>query len=153
RATTRVEFGIACSEARVTRCSQSCTGPSDRASTSEVNPMLSLSIKSGVRSRVSVASALALAFAAAVAAPTAARANSDEIHFELPRSAAIVKAGCLAEARGTVTVESAGPVEHMRVKVEGLPPNTDFDFFVIQQPNTPFGMAWYQGDIETNSKG
>jgi hypothetical protein len=24
------------------------------------------------------------------------------------------------------------------------------DFFVIQAPNAPFGLAWYQGDIETN---
>jgi hypothetical protein len=30
---------------------------------------------------------------------------------------------------------------------------TDFDFFVIQQPNAPFGMAWYQADIETNAHG
>lgn len=41
----------------------------------------------------------------------------------------------------------------LHVEVEGLPPNTDFDFFVIQVPNKPFGMAWYQGDIETNHKG
>jgi hypothetical protein len=41
----------------------------------------------------------------------------------------------------------------MFVKAEGLPPNTDFDFFVIQVPNAPFGMAWYQGDFETNSAG
>ena len=41
----------------------------------------------------------------------------------------------------------------MDVKVEGLPPNTDFDFFVIQVPHAPFGLAWYQGDIETNSHG
>ncbi|MBV9488461.1 MAG: hypothetical protein JO069_01890, partial [Verrucomicrobia bacterium] len=33
------------------------------------------------------------------------------------------------------------------------PPNTDFDFFVIQVPNLPFGLSWYQGDIETNRNG
>jgi len=37
--------------------------------------------------------------------------------------------------------------------VQGLPANTDFDFFVIQTPNAPFGVSWYQGDIETNNKG
>jgi hypothetical protein len=41
----------------------------------------------------------------------------------------------------------------MNVRVTGLPPNTNFDFFVIQQPNAPFGMSWYQGDIETNGAG
>jgi hypothetical protein len=46
-----------------------------------------------------------------------------------------------------------GPVEIMSVKVWGLPPNTDFDFFVIQKPTAPFGLSWYQGDIETNRSG
>ena len=41
----------------------------------------------------------------------------------------------------------------MTVDVEGLPPNTEFDFFVIQIPNAPFGLAWYQGDIETDDLG
>src|SRR5262245_10593658 len=39
------------------------------------------------------------------------------------------------------------------VNANGLPPNTDFDFFVIQQPNGPFGMSWYQGDIDTDENG
>ena len=41
----------------------------------------------------------------------------------------------------------------MTVSISGLPPATDFDFFVIQVPKTPFGMSWYQGDIETDSNG
>ena len=41
----------------------------------------------------------------------------------------------------------------MSVTVWGLPPNTDFDFFVIQVPKAPFGLSWYQGDIETNRYG
>jgi hypothetical protein len=56
-------------------------------------------------------------------------------------------------ARGRVKIESVGTVEIMDVKVWGLPPNTDFDFFVIQVPHAPFGLAWYQGDIETNAHG
>jgi hypothetical protein len=52
-----------------------------------------------------------------------------------------------------VKIESKGPVEHMDVHVSGLPRNTEFDFFVIQLPNAPFGLAWYQGDIETNHEG
>ena len=46
-----------------------------------------------------------------------------------------------------------GPVEIMTVEVEGLPPHTNFDFFVIQVPNPPFGLSWYQGDIETDDFG
>ena len=53
----------------------------------------------------------------------------------------------LPNAHGQVRIQSFGPVEVMNVKVFGLPPNTDFDFFVIQQPTAPFGLSWYQGDI------
>jgi hypothetical protein len=59
----------------------------------------------------------------------------------------------VANATGTVTISSKGATETMTVNVDGLPPNTDFDFFVIQQPNGPFGMSWYQGDIETDPYG
>ena len=59
----------------------------------------------------------------------------------------------LPNAHGQVRIQSFGPVEVMTVKVFGLPPNTDFDFFVIQQPTAPFGLSWYQGDIETNWSG
>src|SRR5262249_43484616 len=57
------------------------------------------------------------------------------------------QATCLLHARAQVRVTSIGPVEEMDVDVSGLPPNTDFDFFVIQVPKGPFGLAWYQGDI------
>ena len=69
------------------------------------------------------------------------------------RSATALNAGCLPDAMARVTIESKGPVEHMDVHVSGLPPKTEFDFFVIQIPNAPFGLAWYQGDIETNHEG
>jgi hypothetical protein len=38
----------------------------------------------------------------------------------------------------------------MTVSVSGLPANSDFDLFVIQLPNKPFGVSWYQTDIQTN---
>jgi len=60
---------------------------------------------------------------------------------------------CLQYATGRVTISSLGPVENMHVEVSGLPPHTDFDFFVIQVPKAPFGLAWYQGDIETDDHG
>lgn len=62
-------------------------------------------------------------------------------------------ANCLPRATARVTVTSLGPVEKMHVDVSGLPPNTDFDFFVIQVPKAPFGLSWYQGDIDTDDHG
>ena len=75
------------------------------------------------------------------------------IQFNMLRSAAAIAGNCLPNAHGDVTVVSLGATEQMDVDVEGLPPNTEFDFFVIQIPNAPFGLAWYQGDIETNNLG
>ena len=60
---------------------------------------------------------------------------------------------CLPGASGRVTLNSLGIVETMHVEVFRLPANTDFDVFVIQVPKKPFGLSWYQGDIETNSDG
>jgi hypothetical protein len=68
----------------------------------------------------------------------------------------VVSAGattCLPNASATVSIRPAGPVEIMDVSVQGLPPNTEFDFFVIQVPKAPFGVSWYQGDIETDKHG
>jgi len=68
----------------------------------------------------------------------------------------VVSAGaktCLPNASATVRVTPAGSVELMDVSVQGLPPNTGFDFFVLQVPKAPFGIAWYQGDIQTDKNG
>jgi hypothetical protein len=60
---------------------------------------------------------------------------------------------CLPDAKGQVTITSLGPVETMYVEVSGLPPDTKFDLFVIQVPDFPFGLSWYQGDLETDAYG
>lgn len=75
------------------------------------------------------------------------------LRFDLVRSARAVAASCLAGASAEVRVRSEGAVEVMDVSVQGLPPKTAFDLFLIQVPNAPFGLAWYQGDIETNAYG
>ena len=82
-----------------------------------------------------------------------ARAFNNRIDFQMVRSAGAVAANCIPNAHADVRVVSLGPVEVMTVDVAGLPPNREFDFFVIQNPNAPFGLAWYQGDIETNGLG
>jgi len=76
-----------------------------------------------------------------------------KVSFSMVRSAASVQAGCLPKARGDVTITNKGPVEVMKVDLSGLPRDTDFDFFVIQVPDAPFGLSWYQGDIESNHNG
>jgi hypothetical protein len=102
----------------------------------------------------------ALAVASLASTPALAGNNNNdenEFRFNLVRSPALnapnVSPNFVPNARGRVKIESVGPVEIMDVKVEGLPPNTDFDLFVIQIPHAPFGLAWYQGDIETNRNG
>src|SRR5262249_29184915 len=96
------------------------------------------------------ASIIAAIFAASVALGGPA---SHSVSFPMARSAAVKGAGCLVHAQATVAIEPTGPVEVMDVNVAGLPRNTEFDFFVIQVPNAPFGLSWYQGDIETNDQG
>ncbi len=80
--------------------------------------------------------------------------SAKKVTFNLVRSPGLASFPKVApDAHGTVTVRSIGPVEIMKVDVAGLPPNTDFDLFVIQVPNAPFGLSWYQGDIETDAEG
>ena len=80
-------------------------------------------------------------------------AQEKKLEFTMTRAAKVVASGCLSNAAADVTIKPRGPVEVMDVHLRGLPPNTEFDFFVIQKPGAPFGMAWYQGDIETDRDG
>jgi hypothetical protein len=83
---------------------------------------------------------------------SAAAAPPEELKFDMAVSAAA--AGCLPQAQGHVTVRDASAGnQRMQVSVNGLPPNTEFAFFVLQVPTAPFGMSWYQGDIVTDKKG
>jgi hypothetical protein len=83
-------------------------------------------------------------------APSVSRAN-ETFSFGLKVSGGAQS--CLPDANGLVTLNSLGIVEEMHIQVNFLPPNTDFDVFVIQQPNAPFGLAWYLGDLLTDSSG
>jgi hypothetical protein len=84
-------------------------------------------------------------------AGTASAEDENHIRFNM-----VVSKGastCLPDATGIVQVASHGNAEDMYVIVWGLPPNTDFDLFVIQVPNAPFGLAWYQGDLHSDDEG
>ena len=91
---------------------------------------------------------VSLMFALTVSAQAA-----DNAVFSLVRSSAAIAGGCITTAKGRVTITPLGPVENMHVEISGLPKNTGFDLFVIQLPDKPFGLSWYQGDIETDSTG
>jgi hypothetical protein len=83
--------------------------------------------------------------------PLTAASPKDAIKFDM-----VVSAGaktCLPNASASVTIQPSGSVQVMDVSVQGLPPNTDFAFFVLQVPKAPFGVSWYQGDITTDKHG
>jgi len=92
-----------------------------------------------------------IALVALSAGPWAAVGAQAQVTFNMVVSAGA--AACLPDATATVTITPLGPVEQMDVQVSGLPANAEFDFFVIQLPRAPFGLAWYQGDIETDVDG
>jgi hypothetical protein len=95
---------------------------------------------------------MVLALMMLIVAPTFAARQS--FSFDLVRSPGLkTSPACVPKASGHAFIIETGPVEILNVTVKGLPPNTDFDFFVIQVPNKPFGMSWYQGDVETNRTG
>lgn len=73
--------------------------------------------------------------------------------FKMVRSSAVVAAGCVPHGKASVTITSQGAVEVMTVKATGLPASTEFGLFVTQVPDAPFGIAWYQGDLTTDSSG
>jgi hypothetical protein len=77
--------------------------------------------------------------------------------FKMVRSesAAAVKGGkCLKGASANVKVTDAGQGnQNLYVTLNKAAKNTEFTVFLIQQPNSPFGVSWYQGDIKTNNQG
>lgn len=93
-----------------------------------------------------------LAGSVALMGPTPAKADSP-FGFQLRRSAAAVAApGCAPNASADVAVRTLGFAEQLKITVHGLP-NTAMDLFIIQVPNAPFGVAWYLGDLNTDSNG
>ncbi len=77
--------------------------------------------------------------------------RSPQISFDMVVSKGA--ASCLPHAEAKVKVISNGTAEDMFIFASGLPPKTDFDFFVIQVPKAPFGLSWYQGDVQTDDEG
>ena len=84
----------------------------------------------------------------AMAAGSAIAPDEDHISFKM-----VAANACLPGAKAKVQTISDGQAEDMFIVASGLPPNTAFDFFVIQVPKAPFGLSWYQGDMQSDDDG
>ena len=94
-----------------------------------------------------------VALAAVVLAQVLPPNNPNSTTFTFPLTVSPGAATCLPNAKGVVIDHTFGNVENLTVFIFGLPPNTDFVLFIIQVPNAPFGLAWYNGDIMTDETG
>ena len=99
------------------------------------------------------ATLFAIAAMLAVALPLGvATAGEKKFEFNMVPSSAAISA-CLPQASGEVTIETGDFNDKMTVQVSGLAPNTGYDLFVIEIPHGPFGISWYQSDLQTDEHG
>ena len=89
--------------------------------------------------------------AAATTTPAQAASSQSTFAFKLVPSPGIAK--CLPHAHGVAWIIPGSLNDVMKVTLYGMPKNSDFDLFVIQTPNKPFGVSWYQSDIHAGSGG
>src|SRR6516165_5130400 len=94
-----------------------------------------------------------LMFVMSSAAPAFQENVPDEDHVRFDMVVSPGARTCLPNAKAEVNIISDGQAEDMFIVASGLPPNTAFDFFVIQVPNAPFGLSWYQGDMQSDDDG
>ena len=88
----------------------------------------------------------------APASAAAKAATGSTYSFALDPSSSAITA-CLPNASGHVTITPGTLNDTMKVTLTGMPANAGFDLFVIQQPTAPFGISWYQTDIQANAYG
>lgn len=77
--------------------------------------------------------------------------SSASFRFKMVASPGI--RACLPNAQANVTITPNSLNDVMKVSASGLAPNTGYDLFVIEIPNKPFGISWYQTDLETDAYG
>ncbi|WP_230468480.1 hypothetical protein [Amycolatopsis mediterranei] len=90
---------------------------------------------------------------AGVLATAQADAADSSITFPMVRSGVAAGANCLGAAAAKVRVVTHGLNETMTLRATGLPADTGFDLFIIQVPNGPFGVSWYQSDLQSGDDG
>ena len=106
------------------------------------------------RNRITRRVVLAVGGALLMAAVFAVAAFAvDSTSFKMVRSQAAVDNKCLKGAKANVDINTLGGLQNMHVTVNNAPKNTEFELFITQQPNSPFGVSWYQADFETNNQG
>src|SRR5215213_8785541 len=89
-----------------------------------------------------------------VALAAAAAFAVDSTTFNMVRSQTAMANDCLKGAKANVDVRTTATDQQiMDVTVNHAPKNTEFELFVTQQPNSPFGVSWYQADFTTNNQG
>jgi len=84
-------------------------------------------------------------------ASAASSSHARSFSFLLKPSPGIAK--CLPHAGGRVTITPGNQNDTMTVSIHGMPSRAGFDLFVIQQPNKPFGVSWYQSDVNADRHG
>ena len=90
----------------------------------------------------------------------------DSTSFKMVRSQTAVANDCLEGARAHVDIRTTATDQQimdvkttvtdqqiMDVTVANAPKNTEFEVFITQQANAPFGVSWYQADFDTNDNG
>src|SRR5207247_7336540 len=98
---------------------------------------------------------VAVAVAIGVAAGTALAARPEVVELNLTPSSAQL-AACMPNARVDVTVRLTTDLrgfDVFHVHAVGLPPNTTFTAFLLEQARAPFGAAEYIGDFTSDDKG
>jgi hypothetical protein len=96
---------------------------------------------------------LAVASMLAATLPLGIATAGEKKHtFDMVPSSAAISA-CLPNATGEVIIETGDFNDKMEVHVSGLAPNTGYDLFVIEIPHSPFGISWYQSDLQTDERG
>ena len=110
---------------------------------------------------ITVAASIGAASALAMGAAGAAT-SSPEVHasgsisgapFVFPLQLSPGISSCLPHAGGTVAIFPHKQNDTMVVSVHGMPANAEFDLFVIEVPNKPFGTSWYQTDVDAGPNG
>lgn len=103
---------------------------------------------------VALALVVGVPIASAAASPRvqAQAQHKNAFTFPLVPTNAAIK-GCLPRAQGKATIERGNLNDELTLHVDHLAPNTGYDLFVIEIPHAPFGIAWYQSDLETNHEG
>jgi hypothetical protein len=104
-----------------------------------------------VPARIGIVAAAASVVTAVGISAAAGGTTVSTFTFKLVPAAGIAK--CLPKASGTATITTGSLNDTMKVTVSGFPAGTGLDLFVIQTPSKPFGLSWYQSDVNAGSTG